>query len=72
MSAATVCINCVLGALQVVKQIVLLGNMDLRQQLLLLGFQGGISRLEKFVCFLESQDVGRIEDLIGMACISRS
>ena len=44
--------------------------MDLKQQLLSFGFQRGISRLGKLVCFLESQNVGRIED--DLACISRS
>ena len=54
------------------KPVALLERMELSQQLLSFGFQGGTSRLEKLVGFLVSQDVGRIEDLIGIACIPSS
>lgn len=48
-----------------VKPSVLFESTELGQQLLSLRFQGGNDRLENLVCFLESQNVGRIEDLIG-------
>ena len=68
-SVAEACCDVVLCAFVLFKPVALLERMELSQQLLSFGFQGGNSRLENLVGFLVSQDVGRIEDLIGMACI---